>query len=43
MLTELQRINGKCADMISDMTAKLGGFTRWNLGLKGGLWELQQR
>jgi len=40
-LTELQRINGKCVDMVADMTAKLGGFARWNLGLEGGLRELE--
>jgi hypothetical protein len=39
-LTELHKINNSAISMLGGMEAKLGGFVRWTMGLKGGVEEL---
>lgn len=40
-LTELHKINNGVAERIEAMSARLGLFVKWSLGMKGGVWELQ--
>ena len=40
-LTQLHKINNSTADRIENMSAKLGAFCKWSLGMNGSLWELQ--
>lgn len=39
-LSDLQKINNTTASSLEALSAKLGGFVRWSLGMKGGVWEL---
>jgi hypothetical protein len=39
-LTELHKINNSAIERLEGMEAKLGGFVRWTMGVKGGVEEL---
>jgi hypothetical protein len=39
-LTALQKTNNSAISMLEGMEAKLGGFVRWTMGIKGGVEEL---
>jgi hypothetical protein len=39
-LTELHKINNSAIEQLGGMEAKLGGFVRWTMGVKGGVEEL---
>jgi hypothetical protein len=38
----LHKINNDVNERIETMSAKLGTFVKWSLGLNGGIWELQK-
>lgn len=40
-LTALHKVNNATVERIEAMEAKLGGFVVWGLGLRGGVWELE--
>lgn len=41
-LSELHKINNSTMERIEAMSAKLGQFVKWSLGMNGGIWELQE-
>lgn len=41
-LTELHKINNGTVERIEAMSAKLGQFVKWSLGMNGGIWELKE-
>lgn len=41
-LSALHKINNDVNERIEAMSAKLGTFVKWSLGINGGIWELQQ-
>ncbi|KAK4498957.1 hypothetical protein PRZ48_009468 [Zasmidium cellare] len=40
-LSDLHKINNTATSSIEALSAKLGQFTKWSLGMKGGMWELE--
>jgi len=41
-LSALHKINNETNDRIEAMSAKLGLFMKWSLGMNGGIWELRE-
>jgi hypothetical protein len=40
-LSELHKINNNTISSFESLQAKLGGFVKWSLGMKGGVFELK--
>ena len=41
-LSALHKINNEMNERIEAMSAKLGLFVKWSLGMNGGVWELRE-